>query len=81
MKLLKLERKGCSPCMLVGNYLDSNGVEYEKVDVEDQPNIAVLYNVLSVPVTILLDDNGNVVKESKGFKPPELDELIAQLNQ
>lgn len=34
---------------------------------------------MGVPVTILLDERGNEVKRSIGFKPDELDELIFKI--
>ncbi len=79
MKLIKFEKANCVPCQMVQNYLDDKGVEVEKVNPFDNPDKAVEYNISSVPVTILLDDNGNEVVRSNGFKPDELENLISQL--
>jgi thioredoxin 1 len=80
MKLIKFEQPNCNPCMLVSNYLDSKSVPYERINVADAPEKASDFGIMGVPVTILLDDNGNEVKRVVGFKPAELDELTKQLN-
>lgn len=77
-RLLKLEKQGCAPCVAVQNYLESKGIEVEKVDVFESPEIAGLYDISSVPVTILLDGD-NEIERSTGFKPPELDKMLSQL--
>lgn len=79
MTLLKFYRNNCSPCSMVDNYLKEKGVSYKSVNVEEDPELATQYGLTSVPVTILLDDKGNEVKRSIGFKPNELQELISQL--
>ncbi|ASB89250.1 MULTISPECIES: glutaredoxin family protein [Bacillus] len=81
MKLIKLEQPSCTPCQLVSNYLNEKGIEYEVIDVTEQPEVAAEYGVMGVPVTILLDGEGNEVKRSIGFKPDELDELIKNLKE
>jgi thioredoxin 1 len=80
LKIIKFEKDNCPSCQLVSNYLDNKGVEYEKVNVFDRPEQAMTYEIMGVPVTILLDDNGNEVKRVAGFKVSELEELISQLN-
>lgn len=79
MMLLKFYRNNCSPCSMVDNYLKEKGVSYKSVNVEEDPELATQYGLTSVPVTILLDNEGNEVKRSIGFKPNELEQLISQL--
>lgn len=78
MKIIKLEKQGCNPCQMVQNFLDAQEVAVEKVDVFDQPEIAMKYDIATVPVTILLDEEGNEVKRSNGYKPNELEEIIKE---
>jgi thioredoxin 1 len=80
LKLIKFEQPNCNPCKLVSNYLDSKSVEYERINVVDEPEKASEFGIMGVPVIILLDDSGNEVKRLVGFKVSELDELISQLN-
>ncbi len=64
---------------MVSNYLNEVGVKYETVDVTQKPEVATQFEVMGVPVTILLNEQGEEVKRSIGFKPNELDELLKEL--
>ncbi|KXZ22427.1 thioredoxin domain-containing protein [Bacillus nakamurai] len=79
MKLIKLEQPNCNPCKMVSNYLNQAGVEYETVDVTQNPDVGAQFEVMGVPVTILLNEQGEEIKRSIGFKPEELDELLKEL--
>ncbi|MBW7976842.1 thioredoxin domain-containing protein [Bacillus velezensis] len=79
MRLIKLEQPNCNPCKMVSNYLNDAGVEYETVDVTQKPEVAAHFEVMGVPVTILLNEQGEEVKRSIGFKPDELDALVNDL--
>ncbi|KJR69208.1 thioredoxin family protein [Bacillus velezensis] len=79
MRLIKLEQPNCNPCKMVSNYLEQAGVEYEVVDVTQNPEAAAQFGVMGVPVTFLLNEQGEEVKRSIGFKPNELDELLKEL--
>lgn len=78
-KLIKLEKPNCRPCQFVSNYLDNNNIDYEKIDVTKNPDIASKYRIMSTPVTILLDDDGSEIQRSVGFKVDELEEMISIL--
>ncbi|MGV3093626.1 thioredoxin family protein [Streptococcus pluranimalium] len=79
MELVKLEKHNCTGCELVENFLVDEGVSYDKVNVEDNPEVAAEYGVMSVPVLILLDDNGNEVQRSVGFKPDEISDMLSKI--
>ncbi|MGG1395581.1 thioredoxin domain-containing protein [Bacillus velezensis] len=79
MRLIKLEQPNCNPCKMVSNYLNDVGVEYETVDVTQKPEVAAQYEVMGVPVTVLLNEQGEEVKRSIGFKPDELDKLVREV--
>lgn len=79
MNLLKFEKENCPACTMVENYLMDQNVKAEKVNPFENPKLAVKYGISSVPVTLLLDDQGEVIKKSIGFKPDELEEMIEQL--
>lgn len=80
MKLIKFENEGCSACQMVENLLLSEGVEVEHINVFDNPEKAVSFDIGSIPVTILLDGEGKEVQRSIGFKPPELMQMIELMN-
>ncbi|WP_342497441.1 thioredoxin domain-containing protein [Bacillus sp. FSL K6-2861] len=79
MRLIKLEQSNCNPCKMVSNYLEQANIQFETVDVTQEPEVASRFGVMGVPVTILLSDQGEEVKRSIGFKPDELDALINDL--
>lgn len=79
-KLIKLYQPSCAPCEMVENYLQSKKVSYESFNVQDNPDVAAKYGVMSTPVTILLDEDGNELQRTVGFKPPEIEKLILLLN-
>lgn len=81
MRLIKLEQPNCNPCKMVSNYLNEVGVKYETVDVTQKPEVAAQFEVMGVPVTILLNEQEEEVKRSVGFKPEELDELLKDYNK
>lgn len=76
VKVIKLEQSGCVPCQMVSNYLEEYSIVYEQINVSERPDIATKYKVMSVPVTVLEDDNGNELTRSIGFKPNELEDII-----
>lgn len=67
MKLLKLSKPNCLPCVHLSNHLDECGVEYEDVNLLVNPEVAMEYGVMSNPVLILLDDEGKEVDRVLGF--------------
>jgi thioredoxin 1 len=81
MKLIKFEKKNCSKCVFVQNFLDEKGIKVEKIDVENYSDLDFIskYVDFSLPVVVLLDDNGELVKKSVGYEPAELEEIVSQL--
>ncbi|PLR72167.1 thiol reductase thioredoxin [Bacillus sp. UMB0728] len=79
MKLIKFEKTDCNPCVMVSNFLDDQGVNYKRVDVEVNPDLAIEHMVMSTPVILLVDDNGHVIERSRGFNPAELENMISRL--
>lgn len=74
----------CGPCKMVGPILDRMADELEKsgkakickVDVDDQPDLAKQYGVMSIP-TLLVFQDGKVARQEIGAKSE--DELWALL--
>jgi thioredoxin 1 len=79
MKLIKFEKENCSACTMVQNFLDANDVSVEKINPFENPKLAANFMISSVPVTILLDDEGTEVQRSRGFNPEELESIISKL--
>lgn len=79
MKLIKLYQPNCRPCVFVENFLKDQGVKYESVNVQENPDVAAEYGIMATPVTILLDDKGEEVQRSSGFNSEELEDMISKL--
>ena len=73
----------CGPCKMVGPVLeeiskDYTDIKFVKVNVDDNPEIAQQYGIMSIP-TMIGFKNGAKVASSLGFMPRE--ELEAVVKQ
>lgn len=61
----------CGPCRMLGPVLEQiDAIEIVKVNVDEYPEIARKYGVMSIPCLILFDE-GKEVKRNVGFLPLE----------
>lgn len=64
----------CGPCKMIAPVVEEIAQEYEgkivvaKVDVDEVPNVAAQYNVMSIP-TLIVFENGKEVNRLVGFRP------------
>ena len=63
----------CGPCRMVSPIVDEIAEEREdikvcKVDIDEQPELASRYRIMSVP-TLMVLKNGQVMEQSIGAKP------------
>lgn len=75
----------CGPCKMLSPIISeianeySNSVKVCKVNVDENQDLALKYNIISVP-TIIFFKKGKVVKSSVGFcSKSELDSIIRNL--
>ena len=71
--LLDFFASWCGPCRMVGPILDEIAKEREdikvcKVDIDEQPELASRYRIMSVPTLMVLKD-GQVMEQSIGARP------------
>ena len=63
----------CNPCKMLSPIIDKLSQKYSdklkivKVDIDEQSDLAMQYNVQSVP-TVILFKNGNVISKEVGAK-------------
>ena len=62
----------CGPCKMMAPIIDEvaeerEDVEIYKLNIEDAPEIAAKYNIVSIP-TIIVFENGNEKARSVGFR-------------
>ena len=63
----------CGPCQMLSPLVDQvaeevTSVKVGKVNVDEQPDLAVKFGVMSIPMLILIE-NGEAVKKSVGAIP------------
>ncbi len=72
----------CGPCKMLSPVIEEIAEEYDgkikvaKCNIDEEMQLAVQYGISSIP-TILLFENGEIVKKSIGFAPKE--SLIEEL--
>ena len=70
----------CGPCKMLAPLVDEIAQEYDgrlkvvKVNVDEEQELAMTYNVFSIP-TLILFENGHEARKSVGYMPKE--ELVA----
>lgn len=73
----------CGPCKMVGPLVEElskeeTDVKFVKVNVDDNPDIAQRYGIMSIP-TLIAFKNGEIAGSSLGFQPKEaLAQLVAK---
>ena len=58
--------------------VDLSGYEFVEIDVDQQRDAAMKYNIRGVPVLVIEDDNGNELRRTVGNKnKTQLQEFLA----
>jgi len=84
--LVDFSAEWCGPCQMMGPVLDQMSEEYEKidqvviakVDIDALRDVALEYNVMSVPTFMIFKD-GKPVETMVGMRPEE--ELVKKLDE
>lgn len=69
----------CGPCKMLGPVLESlEKIDVVKIDVDECPDLARKYGIMSVP-TLMIFSNGELKNKQSGFMPKEaLEEWISE---
>lgn len=66
----------CGPCRMIGPFVEQLAEEYAgrakvcKVNVDDEPKLAMRFQVMTIPA-IMVFQNGEVVEKEIGAKPKQ----------
>ena len=72
----------CGPCKMIAPIVKEIADEYDgkilvgKVNVDEEPDLTMLYNVSSIP-TLMVFKNGQLVNKAVGYR--EKDEILKML--
>jgi thioredoxin 1 len=73
----------CGPCQMMGPIIEELSKELEgkvkigKLNVDENPNIASKYEILSIP-TLKMFKDGKIIQEMTGLQPKEV--LLEKIN-
>lgn len=81
MKLLKFQASWCQPCKVLTSILNTMQIPFpvEVIDADENKDMLQKYNVRSVPVLVLLDENNNEIDRLTGIATK--DKITALLNK
>ena len=69
MKILKFYADWCNPCKQQTKILDEMSLDVTSINIEDDDSgeLVEKYNIMSVPVIVFLDDDGEEIKRFVGL--------------
>ncbi|MBE6108446.1 MAG: thioredoxin [Erysipelotrichaceae bacterium] len=83
--LVDLYADWCGPCKMIAPMLDELSSKYEgqvtfvKVNVDNDPEVAQRFGVVSIPTLITFKD-GKLIKQVTGYQPkPMLEKLVSEI--
>jgi len=81
MKLVKLEGTKCSKCDILDEILENRNIKVDKkVNVEQDPTLAINLGVMGVPVLVAYSDEDEVIAMVNGIDNNKLNEFFDNLN-
>lgn len=77
MKLIKFKQTNCTPCNILDDTLKREGFEVDKTinlttGTSEEVALADSYNIMSTPVLLLIDDEGNEIDRVRGIELPKV---------
>jgi len=82
MKVYKFYAEWCAPCKMLSKVIKDAGdkvtAEIVDINIDEQMNTAIKFNVRSVPAMVVVDDQENEIKRLNGYVNEE--KLLEFLN-
>lgn len=83
VKILKFGASWCGACTRAEKHLERKGSEYpvkfESIDVDQNEELTIQYNIRSIPTFIAVKPNGDVVQVLQGFDIKKLEQFIEEV--
>lgn len=71
LTLIKRSTPLCPACNTMQFILESEGIPFDIIDIAEEADAVEKYNLSSVPVLLIAEDNGNQIKLN-GIQPIEV---------
>ncbi|MBQ3518846.1 MAG: thioredoxin [Clostridia bacterium] len=73
--LLDFWASWCGPCRMIAPFIDEianerNDIKVAKINIDEEPELAVKYQVMSIPSLLVIKD-GKVVNQAVGAMPKD----------
>lgn len=69
-KIIKFYSPTCGPCRVLEDNLNRLNIEHTSINVmEADEEILFKYEIGSIPVLVVVDDNGDIIKKHIGLLP------------
>ena len=72
LTIIKRSSPPCPMCEMLTRGLDGIGAEYTAIDIADNPEVVAEYDVSTIPVTLIKDEQGDVVERFDGMVAPQM---------
>lgn len=73
MRLLYFTAAWCQPCKKFGPLLEKEsgdrGIRVDRIDIDQEPQLALAFSVMSVPTVVALGPGGKILNQF-GYLPP-----------
>lgn len=87
-KVLKMSASWCFPCKMYGKTFEEvskneefKDILFEEIDIEENEDLTEKYLIRSVPTTVILDENENILTKLSGnISKSSLEEALKQYN-
>ena len=70
-KILYFTAPWCGPCRTFGPIMESTGLPFQKVNIDEDTELAARYGVRSVPTILKVDSSGQEIKRQVGLQSKE----------
>lgn len=70
MTILKFFATWCAPCRVYApnfeHVVNKLGVDHISIDIDEHPDLKEHFNITSIPATVIIDTEGNVIASQQG---------------